>query len=174
MAEEIRGHVVKEDDVEQAGFEREELAELVEGVNLGLDEEEVGSLRAGAAGGIGDRAGEIRKRDARDVVVLDEDGIMETESMAESSATADRVFLEAAQARCGLPRVVEPGTDRPPRIISATNSAVRVAIPERRPMRFKAVRSRVRRSCSAPESVAMMVPAGTRSPSLAVVVKSIW
>ena len=57
--------------------------------------------RAGARSTARDTAGN------RDVVVLDQDGIVEAEAMVDAAAAAHGVFLERAQARRRLARVAD-------------------------------------------------------------------
>ena len=65
-------------------------------VDLDLDLDQMAGGGAGACQYSGDTA-----RD-RDMVVLDEDGVVEPEAVIEAAAAAHRIFLQGAQARRGL------------------------------------------------------------------------
>lgn len=103
------GHVVEEDDIDGAPQDGHEEGELAEGVDLDLEEAEPAREPAsgfhrplvdseGPHGVVGDGG---------EVVVLDEDGVVESEAVAVAPAAADGVFLEVAEAGglfCGCRR----------------------------------------------------------------------
>jgi len=119
LAEHRRGHVVQQDDVGTCTAGGEKRAELVEGIDFDLGEAEAAAfspLPPAAVLGCGfacsiDRCvhnrGETIWRNARDVVVLDEQGIVQADAVAEAAAAADSILLEHAHAGCGLAGVEE-------------------------------------------------------------------
>jgi len=99
-AELVGRHVVEEDDI-GAGLSGE--ASLVKGVGLDFDakgREEFSGATNGSSDGIGEFGGE-----SREVIVLDEYHVPETDAMVLSATAGDGVLLEKAPAGCGLPGI---------------------------------------------------------------------
>jgi hypothetical protein len=94
-----RVHVVEQHDVGDAN--RDHFAELVERVDFDLDLHQMAGHRIGAFQHRADAA-----RD-RDVVVLDQDGVVEAEAMVEAAAAAHGIFLDRPQSRRGLARAAD-------------------------------------------------------------------
>ncbi len=92
----LDGHVVQQDDIGAGG---QGLVHLARVADFHFDPHRVGSKGAGAAHGSSDPSG------GGDVVLLDEDGIGETEAVVVAAAGADGVLLRVAQAGDGLARV---------------------------------------------------------------------
>jgi len=90
LPELVNRHVVEQHRIDT---ERECLLELRERVDLDLDLDEVAGTRLGALDGGADAAGQ------RNVVVLDQHGIIQPEAMIAAAAGAHRVFLQRAQPR---------------------------------------------------------------------------
>src|ERR671934_2744044 len=93
LHEDRRAHVVEQDRV-RARFQG--FLHLFERVALDLDG---GSRRLSPVDRGGDRAGEPQ------MVVLDQDPVVEPETMVRAAAAPHSVFLDSPQPRCGLPRV---------------------------------------------------------------------
>ena len=90
LAELRRRHVVEEHGV---GPLCHRLGKLIEIVDLDLDPDEVAGMSPGAPDRLADAAGD------GDMVVLDEDGIVETEAVVRTATAAHRVFLERREGR---------------------------------------------------------------------------
>ena len=82
-------HVVEQDRVDA---ERQHLFELRQRIDLDLDLDEVAGMGLGAL----DRGADVAGK--RDMVVLDQHGIVETEAVIAAAAGADRVFFQRAQS----------------------------------------------------------------------------
>ena len=85
VAQGVRVHVVEQHRVGDP--DRDDLAQLIERIDLDLDLDEMagGGLRAFEHGP--DAAGD------RDVIVLDQDRVIETKSVIEAAAATHRIFL---------------------------------------------------------------------------------
>ena len=118
-------------DVGDAGVEH--LAQLLERIDLDLDLDQMSGAGARALQHGADAAGD------RDVVVLDQHGVVEPEAMVEPAAAAHRVFLQRAQAGRGLARAADARVAC--RAMRRTNSCVAVATPDRWPRKLSAARS---------------------------------
>ena len=94
-------HVVEQHRIGEP--DREHLAQLIEGIDLDLDLDQMAGGGLGALQHGADAAGD------RDVVVLDQDGVVEAEAVIEAAAAAHRVFLQRAQPRRGLARAADAG-----------------------------------------------------------------
>ena len=99
LAQGGRVHVVEQHRVGDPDLD--DLAQLIERIDLDLDLDEMagGGLRALEHGP--DAAGD------RDVIVLDQDRVIETESVIEAAAATHRIFLQCAQPRRGLARAAD-------------------------------------------------------------------
>ena len=86
-----------------SGRRRKRLAQLAEVGDLDLDLDEMAGEFAGALDRKRHPAGD------RNVVVLDEDGVVEAEAVVGAAAATDRIFVESAQARNGLARAGDAG-----------------------------------------------------------------
>ena len=86
-------HVVEQDGIHA---DRENLFKLGQRVDLDLDLDEVAGMRFRALDRGSDVAGQ------RDVVVLDQDGVVEAKAVIAAAAGADRVFFQRAQSGRGL------------------------------------------------------------------------
>ena len=104
-------HVVQKDDVHAAAAGGEDGFELLQRVHFEFDEAEAAALDVGGAAGFvhggGDPLWQVARRDAEDVVVLEEDGVVEADAVAVAAAAADGVLLERAPAGRGLAGVKE-------------------------------------------------------------------
>ena len=96
------------------------------------------------------------------VIVLDQDGVVQPDPVVLAAAAPDRVLLQRRQPgvvlRVSRIAALVPAT-------SATNRAVRVAIPLSRWRKFKAVRSNASSERIGPAIRAISLPPDTRSPS---------
>ncbi len=95
-----RGHVVQQDELRTGG---QGFVELVERVDLDLDANAVSGGRLGGAEGGGDTAGR------GDVVVLDEDGVEESDAVVDAATQGDGVLVQGAEAGDGLAGVEDRG-----------------------------------------------------------------
>ena len=93
-------HIVEQHHVGQTGVEH--LAQLLQRIDLDLDLNQMASMRPRALQHGDDAAGD------RDVIVLDQDRIIEPETVVEPAAAAHGIFLQRAQAGRGLAGTADP------------------------------------------------------------------
>ena len=149
-----RRHIVEQHHV---GAFRQNLAQLVERVDLDLDFHQMAHKSLGGAQRGRDAAGD------GDVVVLDEHRVVEAEAVIGAAAASHRVFLEGAQQRRGLARVADPGLG----VGDLSQQSARSASRRRTaaPRKFSATRSAERIPCAKPSIRATTAPLATCAPS---------
>ena len=96
-------HIVQHDDIGSAG---QRFADAVDGFHFNLDFCHVRGKRAGAAERREYSAGGL------DVVVLDQHGVIEAETVVDAAACAHGVFVQQPQPRRGLAGIGKAGTIR--------------------------------------------------------------
>src|SRR6478752_3133972 len=110
LPEFVYRHIVEQNRIHA---ERQYLFELQQCIDLDLDLDEVPRMRFRAL----DRGADVARK--RDVIVLDQNGVVEAEAVIAAAAGADRIFLERAKSGCRLagaddacPRSLRGGDER--------------------------------------------------------------
>mmetsp|Transcript_64968 Transcript_64968/g.159966 ORF Transcript_64968/g.159966 Transcript_64968/m.159966 type:complete len:292 (-) Transcript_64968:359-1234(-) len=108
LSELLGAHVVEQHVVNGSIFQREQGAKLVEIINLYLKELDLHSLAPESCGSLDCLRNPLRHLSgiqAGDVIVLDQNSVVQSHSVAVSSPASYGVFLEDTQARRGFARV---------------------------------------------------------------------